>query len=118
MATISTALRTVMADDFANNQDRLELLDAAVVVATITLNWGAAVNGVVTSDPAEVLADAGTEVDGARLYKDGATTEQVTGLTVSTVAAGTGQVQLVSLSVAEGQPVNLSSVTYTAPTTL
>ena len=110
--TQSTLLRTNLGDVYAA-LDTIELLDGATIVATVTLSMSNS-SGVVTADPAAVVESNPGTVDGARMYDASAPTAELTGLTVSTIAAGTGQVQLSSLAIADGESVDLA-VTLTVP---
>lgn len=117
MATISTEARTALADEFAARFDRLEIRTAAgaAVIATVTLNWGAAAAGSVTCDPASVTPTAGGEAAEARLYSSADGTEEVAGLTVGTTGT---DIVLTETTLTTGTDVDLSAVTYNAPSTL
>src|SRR5688572_3150254 len=64
----------------------------------------------------EAAAAGGTTVTSAELRTSGGAARMV--LDVSTVAAGTGAVQLVNLSVASTQPIEITALSITAPATV
>lgn len=115
-ATVSTQARTRQATEFAATFDRMEIrtTGGSTVLATITLNWGTASAGAVTCDPSSVNASATGTAAEARVYNAATPTQEMTGLTVGTTGT---DVVLVSTSITNTQPVDLTSVTFTAPTT-
>ena len=114
MATVSTAARTRLATEFGATYDRLDIRTSggSSTLATVTLNWGTASAGVISCDPASVNAAASGTAGEARYYNAATPTQEITGLTVGTSGA---DVVLITTSITSGQPVDLTSVTYTAP---
>lgn len=118
MATLSTSLRNALADLYGN-LDRLEIIDTdgTTVLATITVAFGGASSGQVSDDPASVNAVASGTAAEARLYSNASPTDEITGLTVSATGGG-GDVELDNTSIANGQAIDMSSITITQPATL
>jgi hypothetical protein len=123
----STALRTTQADTFGTAVDggagagTLELrtgtsIGSGTLLATFTLNdpsFGSASSGVATANgfPKTVTA-AATGTAAHYVIKDSSGTTVGSGLGV---AAGSGEVNLVTTSIVSGQPVTLNALTYTRP---
>lgn len=118
MADLNDAVRISMIADAVTNFNRLEILDAAVVLVTFTITWAAGAAGVqaVASTPVAQNAVAAGDADLARLFKDDdIPDEQLTGLTVGT--SGT-DVIIDNVTIANGQTVNLTALTLTMPATV
>jgi hypothetical protein len=113
-ATQNAALRNALAATYADELDRLELLDGATVIGTVSLTLTAGAEGVVTVDPSAATYAASGEIDGARLYSSTGSA-QITGVSVSTVAAGTGHVQVSNLTAVSGESIDLSVASITIP---
>jgi type II secretory pathway component PulK len=114
MATQNASLRNTIAAAYGTALNRLDLLDGATVVATVTVTLSAGSTGVVTVDPdAATVVNAGT-VDGATLYHSTPAAE-ITGITVSTIADGTGDITLSSLTYAVDETINLTAFSLTIP---
>jgi hypothetical protein len=117
MATLDTLSRNTIAAAYGDLYDRLILRDDAVALATITIAFAAGATGVVTYDPASTEYDADGTVDNA-ILTNSVTGATLSGLTVSTIAAGTGQVQLSSLAAVTGESIDMSAVSITVPASL
>ena len=118
MATMNDLLRTSVIADAVSNLDRLDILDAAVVLATFTITWAAGAAGVqaVQSTPVSTTAGAAGDAALADLYNNAASPdEKITGLTVGT---GGTQVIIDNVTIANGQTVNLTACTLTMPATV
>ena len=115
MATYNTAARNSNASDTAAKYNRLSILDGAVTLVTFSITWGSPATGVISvaSTPVGGTAVASGTADGAKLHHSTGS-EEVTGFTVGTSAT---DVILDSLTITNGQAVNLNSFAYTAPTT-
>lgn len=125
MADKSTAIRNSQADRLVANLDGIELLDASSnVIATGTVSgWAAASAGEVkpsadVSLTGNTAAGGGTDAATARIYDTGATGEEVSGMTVTGTGGG-GDIELVNVNIADGQPITLpaSDVSITEPAT-
>jgi hypothetical protein len=122
MATKNTALRNKEGDDwrtlFAGGT--LVIKDAgAVTLATFTLGspaWGAFSGGVgaLAGAPINTTGSAGGTAASAELHST-SSTYTITGLTVG---VGSGQVQLDNLSIASGQQLSLTALSYTVTATV
>jgi hypothetical protein len=111
--TLNTAARNTIAAAYASAFNRLDLLAGGTVLATVTVALVAGATGVVTVDPASVSVGTSGTVNGAKLYHSTPSAEAT--LTVSTIAAGTGEVQLSSLTLVSGESVDLSVCSITVP---
>jgi O-acetyl-ADP-ribose deacetylase (regulator of RNase III) len=111
--TLNTDARNVIAAAYADTFDRLVLLDGATVIGTATVALVAGATGVVTVDPASVTYVADGTIDGAK-YASSTGSEEAA-LTVSTVAAGTGEVQISQLTAVSGETVNFTVASITVP---
>ena len=115
MATLNDLVRTSMIADGVSNFDRLDILDAAVVLVTFTIAWAAGAAGIqeVQSVPIAQAAIATGTADLANLYKSTASPdEKLTGLSVGT---GAEDVTIDNVSISNGQTVNLTAFSLTMP---
>lgn len=116
MATLSTDLRNETAN-VIGSLDKLEILEGSTVLATVDVSFGAPSSGQITNDPAAVNAVASGTADGARLYDSTDANREITGLTVTTTGGG-GDIELDNTSIASGQSIDMSAISYTVPATL
>lgn len=125
--THATALRNAIADAVDNYLNTtgstdatadLELLDAAVSLVVINLQnpaFGAAASGVITlaGVPLSNTAGASGTVDNFAI-RDRDNADAITGTVTGT--GGGGDIEVTNTSITSGQTVQITSLTYTAPT--
>lgn len=95
--------------------DRLEVLDGSSnTLVTFTISWQAASSGqtAVSGLPITETASAGGTASTARLYDSGASGEEISDLSVATSG---GEVTIDNTNINSGQDVELTSLSYTAP---
>lgn len=112
--TASTAERNQQANDLASRLATVRILTSGgTTIADIPLaGFGAAVNGTITANPtAEVTAVAGTAATVSLLDSGGSV--RLTGTVTST--AGNGDMKLDTVTIAAGQPIRITSMTFTVP---
>jgi len=115
MPTASSELRNSQAEDMTENIDRLEILDGSQNVLVIfSISWNAASSGQVTVSglTKSTTASAGGTASEARYYDSGNSGEEISGLSVATSGA---DVTIDNTSITNGQTVELTSASYTAP---
>lgn len=128
MATKNTALRNALAQVFSDVFDTgtgtLEIGTTSMGTTLVTYDINSTQSTGVTTgvwtvdfDDASPTAAAGAPDTAAeaRMRDSGTPTYEITGITVSTTAAGTGDIQYDSTSITSGQTVTLSSFTITVP---
>jgi hypothetical protein len=119
MGTVSTALRNSQADDKVANIDVIDIIDSdgVTVLVTYSVTWGAAASGTadVSGTPTDATASNSGTAATAVFRDSGATGEEITGITVATSGA---PVTIDNTSITAGQTIQLTSASYTAPSTI
>lgn len=116
MAIQNASLRNSLRAVYASGINRLTLLDGATVLGSVTVTLATGADGVVSVDPGVLTYSAAGTVDGALL--DNTTPgAEISALTVGTIAAGTAQVRLSSMTAVIGETVDFTIVSLTVPGT-
>lgn len=125
MGTLSTAAANAACDatvglvDAGAGAGKIRIRESTTTLVDLTLDdpaFGAAAAGVATAanPPFSGTAVATGTADNYQLLDSD--DNLVGGGTVSTVAAGTGEMQLDNTSITSGQTVNITALTWTQPT--
>ena len=119
MANISTTLQDSQAEDKVENLDTLDIIDTdgTTVLVTYSISWGSASSGVVnvTGTPTDATASNTGTATTATFRDSGVSGEEITGVNVATSGE---PVTIDNTSITSGQTVQLTSASYTAPSTL